>query len=139
MDASFFTMLNWLSVVIATVAYFLLGALWYSKLLFSKPWIKAAGIDMSNPGARKGVAGIMISTFVLEFIICAGISKLAQRLMMIGGLESAIKLGLVLGLCFAAPVTLISYLYEGKVKTLGLINAGYHIVGILVATIIICA
>ena len=34
MDTSFFSDMNWLAVLVAAVANFMLGALWYSKALF---------------------------------------------------------------------------------------------------------
>ncbi len=43
---------NWLAVIAATLSMFVLGALWYSPLLFVKPWANAAGleIDYANRG-----------------------------------------------------------------------------------------
>ncbi|NBC66602.1 MAG: DUF1761 family protein, partial [Bacteroidetes bacterium] len=32
--------LNWLSIIAATVVYFILGALWYSPVLFGNIWMK---------------------------------------------------------------------------------------------------
>lgn len=45
MSTSIFTNLNWLAIALATVAYFMLGALWYSGLLFGKKWAALVGID----------------------------------------------------------------------------------------------
>ena len=44
MDTSFFSDMNWLAVLVAAVAYFMLGALWYSKALFGNAWIKYSGV-----------------------------------------------------------------------------------------------
>ncbi len=30
--------LNWLAVLVGAVIYFALGALWYSPMLFARPW-----------------------------------------------------------------------------------------------------
>jgi Protein of unknown function (DUF1761) len=49
MDTAFLSQLNWLAILVAAVAYFMLGALWYSKLLFANTWIKSTGVDMNNP------------------------------------------------------------------------------------------
>ena len=138
MDTSFISELNWLAIGVAAVAYFMLGALWYTKIGFGKQWIKATGIDPDAPGAKDGAGGIMFITFILEFFICIGIAILAYRLVLVGGVMSGIKLGLLTGGLIAVPVTLISYLYESKVKSLGLINAGYHLMGNIIAAVIIC-
>lgn len=129
--------MNWLAIAVAAVAYFMLGALWYS-LLFKEQWVKATGINMTNPDAKKGAGGIMIFTFILELINCIAIGILVYKLMLIGGVISGIKLGLLTGGAIAATSLLISYVYEGKARSLGLINAGYHIVGNIIAAIIIC-
>ena len=37
--------INWLAVIVGGVAYFALGALWFSNVLFARPWSEAsAGI-----------------------------------------------------------------------------------------------
>ncbi len=35
--------LNWLAVLVAGVAFFALGGLWYSNLMFGKQWSLAVG------------------------------------------------------------------------------------------------
>jgi len=137
MDTSFFSHANWLAITVAAVAYFMIGGLWYS-VLFGKAWIKSTGIDMSRPDAKKGAGGIMVMTFLLEFVICTGLAVLASRMMLVNGVLSGIKLGLLTGICFSAIVICISYLYQGKPKTLTLIDGGYHIVGNIVAAVILC-
>jgi hypothetical protein len=137
MDTTFISNLNWLAVLVAAVAYFMLGALWYSKLLFGNMWIKGTGIDMSKPDAKKGVGGIMVFTFVLEFIICIALALLIYRLVL-NGWMSGLKLGLLTGICFSATTICISYLYQMKPKSLSMIDGGYHIAGQAIAGIILC-
>jgi hypothetical protein len=36
---------NYLAVLLAAVAVFVLGWLWYSPLLFLRPWMRLRGID----------------------------------------------------------------------------------------------
>jgi hypothetical protein len=138
MDTSFFSELNWLAVGVASLAYFALGAVWYTKIGFGNKWIKAAGIDVSNPDAKKGAGGIMLFTVILEFVVCVAIAILAYRMSLIGGVMSGIKLGLLTGLMIAVPVIMIGYLYQSKAGSLGFIDGGYHLVGNIIAAIIIC-
>jgi hypothetical protein len=137
MDTSFFSHLNWLHILVAAVAYFMLGALWYSKALFAKTWVKSTGVDMNSPDAKKGMGGVMAFTFILEFIACIGLAFLVYRLNL-SVLMSGIKLGLTTGICFAATAVFISYLYQNKPKVLSFIDGGYHIVGQVIAAIILC-
>ena len=51
---------------------------------------------------------------------------------------SGTKLGALTGFCFCAAAVGVNYLYEKKPCSLFLINAGYAIVGNIIAGIIIC-
>ena len=137
MDTTFLSEINWLAIAVAALAYFMLGALWYS-LLFKTLWIKSSGVDMNNPDAKKGAGGIMFFTLVLEFIACLGLAILVNRMVLTGGVLSGIKLGLLTGVCFAAVAVWISYMYQMKPIALSWVDAGYHVVGNIIAAIIIC-
>jgi hypothetical protein len=67
MNADLFSQVNWLAVLIGALAYFFLGAIWYSAL-FRNAWIKATGVNANDPNARKGFAGIMIASFITILI-----------------------------------------------------------------------
>lgn len=138
MGSSLFAELNWLAIAVAAIAYFMIGGLWYSKMLFAKMWIAGTGVNMNDPNAKKGAGGIMLFTFLLECIICIGLAILISRLGLIGGVMSGIKVGLFTGVFFSAIVISISYLYQSKPKTLHFIDAGYHIAGQVAASIILC-
>jgi hypothetical protein len=137
MDTSFLSQLNWLAILVASVAYFMLGALWYSKILFANVWIKGTGIKMDDPDAKKGVGGIMALTFILEFVVCIGLAILLYKLGL-SAVMSGAKTGLLTGVCFSATTISISYLYQMKPTALSLVDAGYHTVGQIIAGIIIC-
>lgn len=95
MDTSFCSELNWIAIFCGALGYFMLGAIWYSKIGFSKQWIAYTKIDMSDPAATKGVAMIMISSVVLMFVSSLGIAILNDRLNLIGGWKSGLKAGFV--------------------------------------------
>ncbi len=44
--------LNWLAVLVATIAYFALGALWYAEFAFGKAWQRAVGWDLTHRRTR---------------------------------------------------------------------------------------
>ena len=121
----------------AGVAYFALGALWYSKLLFAKKWLALTKIDASDPNATKGMAAIMGASFITSIVTSIGIAILAAYLPL-SGLVHGLKLGALTGICFGAMSISNSYLYEKRPLELHFINGGYTIVGNLIAAIIIC-
>jgi len=135
MDTSIFSNINWLAVLVAGVAYFALGALWYSGL-FGKAWIRLSGVNVNDPDAKKGVGAIMFTSFILMIIASIGlalvISKIGTYTWMTG-----VKVGLIAGICFSATGISISYLYEKKPFGLHLINGGYNTIGCIIAGIII--
>ena len=40
--------LNWLAILVAAVSTMVLGFLWYSPLLFAKPWMREMGYDPND-------------------------------------------------------------------------------------------
>ncbi len=136
MDTSFFSDLNWLHILVAAIAYFALGALWYSPL-FGKQWVAYQGIDMNNPEAKKGAGVIMFYSFLLMFVTTVGLAILVNRLGLFEAI-SGIKLGVFTGLFFSATAISVSYLYVKKPFGLHLIDGLYHVLGQAIAALILC-
>ncbi len=135
-----FDYINWIAVLVATLAYFALGALWYSKALFVNRWIADLKIDVNNPDAKKGMGLMFGGSFVMMFVQCFALAVIANRLDIVGaGWMSGLKLGAFTGACFCAAAVKVNYLYEKKPFSLFLINGGYAIVGHIIAAIIICS
>lgn len=138
MNTDFLSHVNWLAVLVAAVAYFMLGALWYSKALFGTKWAQLIKLDMNNPDLKKGMGGMMISTFVLILVTCFGLATLIVKVGFAQEVGYGIKLGLLTGLAFATTAVSINYVYERKPTNLYLISNGYHVVGhVIAATILV--
>jgi hypothetical protein len=135
MGTEVFSHLNWLAVLAGGVAYFLLGAIWYS-FIFKNAWIKASGVNMNDPNAKKGVAQTMVLSLVLMIVASLGIAILMSKIGAASWMSGA-KIGLVAGLCFSATGICISYLYEKRPWALHFINGAYNIVGCVLAGIIL--
>jgi hypothetical protein len=125
---------NYLAVIAAAVATFVLGGLWYSPALFGKVWQREAGVteeQMKNANMAK-VFGL---AFVLSLIAAWVFALfLGPRPPMALGLGA----GFSAGLCWVAASFGINYLFERKSFKLWLINGGYHtlqftIVGLILA------
>ena len=113
---------NWLAVLAATVAAFVLGGLWYSPVLFGKRWQAAARFtdEQVNSG---NVTLIFGGAFVLALTASACFA------MFLGpnpGLAFGAATGFAAGLCWVATSFGINGLFQREKLSLVLINAGYH-------------
>lgn len=115
--------INIVAVMAAAIAAFVLGAIWYSPLLFLKPWSSAVGVDpdknIANPLLVYG------STFLLTLV-----AALAMSWLLGPGAEliAAIKLGLIVGAGFVASSLTINYQFADRPSAQLLIDGGFHIV-----------
>ena len=114
--------INFLAVIVATVASYGLGAVWYGPV-FGKTWQKEVGLKEDDiKGANMG--RILGMTLVLTFIMALGIALFGDLKDWMSGLQS----GLLLGVFFAAASMGINYLYQQKSLKLWLIDTGYQVI-----------
>ena len=135
MGTEIFSHLNWLAILVAGVAYFLLGAIWYS-FLFKNAWIKSSGVNVNDPNMKKGMAQTMLASLVLMMVASLGLALLLYKVVSTSWM-SGLKVGLLAGVCFSATGICISYLYEKRPWMLHFINSGYNIAGCVIAGIIL--
>ena len=105
--------LNFLAVGTATVLTFVLGGLWYSPLLFGKPWM--AGHGYTETELREKQAG-MGPTYAISFVCWL---VMATVLALVAphfgdGVLPTLHMGLLLWLGFAATVGLTNNLIFGQ-------------------------
>ena len=131
-----FSHIHWLAVLAGAAAYWILGAVWYSPVLFSKAWVKMVNLKMDDPEAKKGMPLMFAGSFVLMFVASTGIGILSN-ILYIADIMHAVKLGLLVSICFSLTSTSIAYLYTRKPLGLFAIDCGYHIVGTTLACVVI--
>ena len=130
----FYRDINYLAVLVATVVYFAIGALWYNKALFGSAWLAMQPqIDMTK---KEGMAKLMVITFILT-LVCVFITATMVSATGAATVADGINLGARLAIGFMATSILITFMYESRPMKLFLIDAGYHFVGIVVAAIIL--
>jgi hypothetical protein len=129
--------LNWLAILCAGAAYWVLGYVWYT-LLFGKIWaaeqIRHRGERPSPSGGQIGAK--LLSTFILNLLMAAAMAYLIKRTGFVD-VNHALKLAVVTGIGFAgAAVTLMS-IWESKPTKIWFIDAGYYFVGAILLTMIL--
>ena len=118
--------INWLGVALGAVAFFAVGALWYT-VLFGKAWQAAVGLSDEQLKTGANMPLIFGTCFVLEFIVCLTVGHMFDYLEPNDRSKMMIAIGLALGIM--APAIGINYLYMRKSLTLWLIDVGHFVAG----------
>jgi len=129
--------INYLAVLVATVVVFVLGWLWYSPLLFFKPWMRARGMD---PEAAMAGAKMPAGKLVIEFIRCFVLAYIIAIFIAsrdVSGWMGAVHLGLLLWIGFPVVLLTGSVIWENIPVKVAAIHAGDWLVKLLVIPIIL--
>jgi hypothetical protein len=115
---------NMLAVLLCGVSSMMLGAIWYSPVLFAGAWQRGAGL-----GDEALAGGNMALIYGLAFALSlAAAYVFAMFLGTEMGLWPSVAAGGAAGLFWVAAAFGINYLFERKSLRLWLINGGYHAV-----------
>jgi hypothetical protein len=79
----------------------------------------------------------MFGSFLLMLLATIGLAILVTRFHFYEAI-SGIKLGLFTGICFASTAISVTYLYIKKPLASHFIDSLYHVVGQVIAAIILC-
>jgi hypothetical protein len=117
-----------LPVLAAAFAAFLIGALWYSPLLFANAWVRAHGytperLAAMRAGAARAYAGSFVAFLVMAFVLRLFILHI--------GADSAgdgAAWGFHAWLGFALPIGFTAHVYSDRPVAVFLIDAGYQLV-----------
>jgi hypothetical protein len=116
--------INWLAVIVSTVAAFGLGGRWYSNALFGKTWLQEVGLTeeaVNNANMPKTFG----TTFVLQFL---AVTALAALIGADSSWLTGLQTGLMVSVFWVATAYGITYLFEQRSLRIFLINAGYNVV-----------
>lgn len=132
MLSQLFNQSNWLPILLAAVAYWVIGALWYGIL--GKRWMAAAGLTKEKIQASSKI--VYLYSFLLEFIIVLVMATIVNTCGMTK-LSDAAELGLLIGLVLSGFTTWVHYMYTGQKKDLYWIDAGYTTIASIAACVIL--
>jgi hypothetical protein len=128
----YFADLNWLAVLVAALAYFVLGAIWYSNMMFGKAYRAALGItEQGTPNPS-----LLIINFVGWFIS-------ATALGLVGAAAGAstvidgIVLGLVAGVGFVVVHQVVGGVFDPGRRALMGVNVPYTVPGFVIMGVIL--
>ncbi|MBI1806806.1 MAG: DUF1761 domain-containing protein [Ignavibacteria bacterium] len=129
--------INYLAVLASAISNMIIGAMWYSPILFAKSWMnemgmKAEDMEKTKAGAKKGYIISMIGSLVAAFVMAALIARMDVQTLF-GG----IKLGLAAAIGFIATTQAANYSFESRSMKLYLINVGYTVVTYVIMSVIL--
>ena len=134
MDVSVPSM-NYLAIIVAAVAFMVLGALWYSPALFGNAWMKGIGKTKEQLTADFSYFGYVIA-LVLSFVAAYGIARIMYWTNGYA-IAEAIKISVLVGICFVFTSLGIHDRFEKRPFGLTIINVLYHLIGFIIMGIII--
>jgi uncharacterized protein DUF1761 len=127
--------LNWLAVLVAAISTMVVGFLWYSPLLFAKPWMREMGYDPNDKAktdemkksAGPAYAGSMVAGLLSAFTLALILHGLRAE-----DLHFGIMASFHIWLGFVATVQFTGALFMKQSMKLFAINTGYQLVCYLV-------
>jgi len=121
---------NYLAVVVAAVAYWVLGAIWFG-VVFGRQWLQLEHIPPEQVAAMNGAAAAFpyIMSFVLNLIIAFVLAQLCAWRNATTAARGA-SLGVLLWIGIIGPITYTTNMYEMRPLNLFLLNEGYVLVGL---------
>ena len=130
----FFGELNWLAIVVATIAWFAFSAIWYSVPPLSKAWQKASNVDMTAEGPP--LASLFGPTLVGYFVTTIVIALIARA---IGAIElvDGVALGAALGIGFGVVSAVVTQIYEQKGSSYWLLNGLNAVIAYIIVAVIV--
>jgi len=126
---------NYLAVLVSGIAIFLLGGLWYSRVLFATPWIRLMNKTEEELKAGAGGALPFALAFLCGLAIALAMAIVLHHFQPLTVLR-AVNVAVVCWIGFAAATSFASAMFSGTPRGLWLINSGYNLVSFVIAAVI---
>lgn len=131
-------MINFFSVLVAAIAAFMVGWVWYGPL-FGKFWQKASGWSEQElaESKHKGMGGTMVQAFIAVLIMSYVLAYLLN-LLSVSGVGVGLTVAFWLWLGFIAVPSYMNKLFgKNKSMTLFLIDSVHYLAALLVASVVL--
>lgn len=123
--------INLIAVIVCTLFTFILGGLWYSKLLFAKVFMKHIN-KTEEELKRKSSPMIFLYELIAAFITTY---VLASIILFVGAADfwRGFQIGIIVWIGFVAMTQLSTVTFEQRSFTLYLIHISYRLVAISIS------
>lgn len=127
--------LNFLAILVSAVIWWLIGALWYSPVLFGNAWMEITGITGEMAA---GMSPLLIYAMpLIAYLIACYVLAHSVVYAKATNAGTGALVGFWNWLGFVGAIMFVNVGFQNKPITLWFIDAGYDLVGLLIAGIIL--
>ncbi|MFN2484643.1 MAG: DUF1761 domain-containing protein [Candidatus Limnocylindria bacterium] len=130
--------LNWLAVLVGAAMYFGLGALWYSRPLFARPWMRSIGWDESRQQPQ--ASPITYIAPALLYVVAAIATAWLAAATGSDTIGEGVLLGLVVGIGYALVINAVDASFDPNKPQPWLwfaITGSYHLIGLIIVAVLV--
>lgn len=128
-----FSSINWLAVIVATVASWALGAVWY--MVLARQWLDAIGKTRDQINGKDPTPYIW--SVVVQLVMAVALALLTPKILGATNVPNGLLAGFVLWLGFVITSMIQSHRYQGAKWSLTIIDGGYLLGVLLVQGLVI--
>ncbi len=118
--------MNIFHLLVAALIGFLIGGIWYSPILFAKPWQRLSGKTMTKDGMATQFIGTFLAMFVMAYVLLNYIAATAAY-----SVATGMEAGFWLWLGLIVTSNVINNLYSRRSWSLVAIDLGYYLIALL--------
>jgi hypothetical protein len=131
---------NLWAVLVAAISTMVVGFLWYSPMLFAKPWTVLMGYDPNDKAKMDEMRKSAGKSYGISFVASLVAALVLGKIIDVTSVQSPLygmKIGFAVWLGFVTTVQLTAKLFGNQPTKLYLINTGYQLVCYLVMGVIL--
>ncbi len=104
--------LPWLLIIAITVIQYVLGALWYSPLLFGTKWAWINNFDMTDTARMAEMQKQMTPYYILQLVITLITNIVFSMIIQMSGSINPVYIGLLLWIGIVMPTTISGIIWS---------------------------
>lgn len=128
-----FLAVNWLAIVLATVASMALGAAWYGVL--SKQWLEASGRTKEDIDPKDFMPYVW--SVIVQLVMAYFLAVLTPALTGAMTIQNGLTVAALMWLGFVLTSMILNHRYQGRPWSLTVIDSGYILAALLVQGVVL--
>ena len=126
---------NYIAIIVSGLLVFTLGGLWYSPILFAKPWMSVIG--KTEEELKKGAKPANYIIALMQGLITAYILAIFIEFAQASTVEAGAWIGFMCWFGFAGTTSFVHGMFSQRPVKLWAIDTGYTLVSFILSGIIL--